>query len=299
MTSKVQFQYRETAFSRRLITFSIVNVEHIDVKEFLSESYSYFERELRTIWNKNDGVKVNAYLGAVFEKPIVENLPHHADANEDNDNNDETANRVQVKKIKQDLHIHTRSIIILKDSDLQEIFKESILMPIVRRIDEAILQGSGYTLSSIKELVVEVNKYDPLRGSSYLKLPNYLANKHAIINIKNADNKCFMWSILAALHPAQRNADRLNNYIQYRNELKFTGIEFPVRVNSIDKFEKLNESISISVYMYDAKKQKVLPLRMTNNVKEKHIHLLLLSQETHCTESEELNQDYIIVGSKT
>ena len=42
-----------------------------------------------------------------------------------------------------------------------------------------------------------VYKFRPLVGSSYKKLPKEIENTKACINVKNTDNKCFMWSLLA------------------------------------------------------------------------------------------------------
>jgi hypothetical protein len=52
-------------------------------------------------------------------------------------------------------------------------------------------------------------RYRPLRGSSYIPLPIKLRTKRAIINVKNKDNKCFMWSVLAVLYPPQRDSERI------------------------------------------------------------------------------------------
>ena len=62
-------------------------------------------------------------------------------------------------------------------------------------------EGSGWVLSEILHLDLNVAQYKPLKGSSYLPLHKKLKDKKAIININNKDNKCFMWSVLAALHP--------------------------------------------------------------------------------------------------
>ena len=47
-------------------------------------------------------------------------------------------------------------------------------------------------------------KYVPLGGSSYIKLPKFLAAKKAIINLKNADDECFKWAITRALNPVEK-----------------------------------------------------------------------------------------------
>ena len=89
-------------------------------------------------------------------------------------------------------------------------------------------------------------KYLEYGGSSYLELEKWIALKHAIINIKNNDNECFKWSILAHLHPVEKNPQRVSNYKQYKDELNFDGINFPVKLSDIPKFEKLNK-MSINV----------------------------------------------------
>lgn len=73
----------------------------------------------------------------------------------------------------------------------------------------------------------------------------------------------------------EKNPNRLSNYEQYADELNFDGIDFPMSINDIKKFEAQNENISINVHMNN-KSNRISPLRITENVKEKHIHLLLL-----------------------
>ena len=49
-------------------------------------------------------------------------------------------------------------------------------------------------------IVLEVHtvSYKPLRGETYIPLPKELADKKAIINVQNKDNKCFLWCVLRA-----------------------------------------------------------------------------------------------------
>lgn len=264
MSSNVHFESREAAFNVRLRTFALVNRGHIDVKQFLEESFEYFENEIRSALQMYLSVKVNVCLLATFEKTII--------------NNDD-ANQIEAKKEKQDLYIQTKNVVIERDTCLRTLYEEEILNIILTQIENAIIQGSGFTLSSIEELSVQINRFDPLRASSYIKLPKFLADKKAIVNVQNKDDKCFMWAILAALHKndTPKNAERVYSYLRYRNELNFKGVEFPVRVDQIEKFEKMNESISINVYMFDSKTKKVQPLRISKMKDRQCIHLLLLN----------------------
>ena len=56
--------------------------------------------------------------------------------------------------------------------------------------------GSGWRLHSIIKLELRTASYNPLRGETWIALPKELANKGAIINMKNKDNKCFCGAFL-------------------------------------------------------------------------------------------------------
>ena len=90
-------------------------------------------------------------------------------------------------------------------------------------------------------------QYDPLRASSYLPLPKHIKDKKATLNIKNLDNRCFLWCILAALHNVDKNGERPSKYHKYINNLNMTGIKYPVRIEDITRFETLN-NISVNVF---------------------------------------------------
>ena len=38
------------------------------------------------------------------------------------------------------------------------------------------------------------------QGSSYIKLPELIAKKKAVLNPKNNNEECFKWAVIAALH---------------------------------------------------------------------------------------------------
>ena len=67
-------------------------------------------------------------------------------------------------------------------------------------------RDSGWTLRTIVSLTVNINKYNPMRGSSYIELPASIQKKHACVNVQYFDvDQCFKWTVLSALHPAERN----------------------------------------------------------------------------------------------
>jgi len=40
-------------------------------------------------------------------------------------------------------------------------------------------------------LNIKISRYNPLRGSSYIKLPEKLKAKKACVNVQNHDEECF------------------------------------------------------------------------------------------------------------
>ena len=67
--------------------------------------------------------------------------------------------------------------------------------------------------------------------------------------------QCFLWSILAFLQLVQHGThlNRVLNYQEYEHELNLSGIQYPIVIKSIGKFEHQN-NISVNVYGYEDKK---------------------------------------------
>ena len=61
--------------------------------------------------------------------------------------------------------------------------------------------------------------YKPLRGKTWIPLPKELADKKAIINMQNRDNKCFLWRVLRYLYPDNKNPQRLDKKLMAREVL--------------------------------------------------------------------------------
>ena len=95
-----------------------------------------------------------------------------------------------------------------------------------------------------------------------------------MINMQSMDNICFTWSVVAALYPTRNNTDRTSSYPHYtiKSILNLMDIMFPITLNQIRKFENQN-NISINVYCIEEQKE-ILPLRLTDRKRGKHINLL-------------------------
>ena len=129
------------------------------------------------------------------------------------------------------------------DQSIEE-YKEDLM----RQISEFEAKQSGWVFDSVIFLETNVYKWKPLKGSSYIDLPDIIKNKKACLNVKNTDEKCFLYSVILHDNPTIKHIDRgervFKNYIdKYNND----GINYPMTLDQISKFEKQNNK-TINVY---------------------------------------------------
>ena len=118
-----------------------------------------------------------------------------------------------------------------------------------------------------------------MNGSSYIPLPDWISKKRAIINIQNRDEKCFLWCVLRYLYLRDQNDTRLTDLKKYENSLNTKGINFPMKLKDISKFDKLNPSLpGINVFSVSENK-KFYPLRMAEKDCQNTIDLFSYEQD--------------------
>ena len=174
--------------------------------------------------------------------------------------------------------------IITEATDPHEIYNEmrDEIEEELQKIENA--EGSGWVFVEVENLTLHTDVWDPIKASSYIDLPEELKNKKALINMKNEnDHKCFLWCVLRALNPKDKNAERIDKDLKSKeNTLNMSGITYPVNIKEdIKRFEKQNPDISISVLGY-SKDEKIYPLRRSKYAmknKRKHNIVLLLIKD--------------------
>ena len=140
------------------------------------------------------------------------------------------------------------------------------------------MEGSGWNIQGINHLKLYFHKTNPINGRTYIKFP---IRTNSILNIQNNDSYCFVWSILAFLHPVDKDPQRVSKYEPYRNELDISNIDFTngMRIIDIPKFENLNNQISINVFEYSKEEDNdytLIPLYISNNIENRRIVDLIL-----------------------
>ena len=157
---------------------------------------------------------------------------------------------------------------------------------ILNLVAQWISEGSGWTVESVDNHYINVVQYEPMKGSSYIELPQELrSNMNGLINIKNEDNECFRWCHVRHLNPQKTNPQRIKKSDkEYIKNLDYSGIEFPVTTKQYNKIEKQNE-ININVFGYENKQP--YPIYVSKEKYEDHMELLLI------TENE--NKHYVLI----
>ena len=101
--------------------------------------------------------------------------------------------------------------------------------------------------------------------------------------MKNDDDQCFKWSVTRALHPVEKNSERITKILKDQSKrLDWSGLKFPVKLDQIVIFEKFNPSISINVFGFEG---DVYPLRLSKTKRTQIVNLLLIfdgEQQHYC-----------------
>ena len=142
------------------------------------------------------------------------------------------------------------------------------------------MKDSGWRFDKINSMTIYFYKTTEMNGSNYIKIP---LRSNAILNVENNDKYCFLWSILAWLHPCNNNhPNRVSNYRQYFNELNIQGFDFTngFKCSDVHKFNELNNLsvniIELNFYQDQNQwKHKLIPIEISKNNSDRVIDLAI------------------------
>ena len=181
------------------------------------------------------------------------------------------------KKIQKNGYFNSATDLIINETDIKLAIQAS-QQQILNKIARWISEGSGWTIQSIENHYINIANYSPLKGSSYIELPQELQNSaKGLINLKNKDNECFRWCHIRHLNPQDKDSQRIKktdkNYI---GELDYSNIKFPVTVKQINIIEKQN-NICINLFGYEEKQK--FPIYISKEKYQDHMELLLITED--------------------
>ena len=218
----------------------------------LQNTRSVIKKNLLKILNEMKGLKFNETLKIKFEKQ----------------NGDEL--------IEENAYLNAEKQTVTNEAEIEELLQIT-QQQILNKIQKWISKGSGWTIKSVDGHFINVVKYTPLRGSSYIPLPKELQNPaKGIINIKNNDNECFRWCHIRYLLPQDKNPQRIKKCDKkYVEKLDYSGINFPVSVKQYNKIEKQN-NIRVNVFGYEENQK--YPIHISKEKFNSCLNLLLLTE---------------------
>ena len=124
------------------------------------------------------------------------------------------------------------------------------------QIENPALLNSRFVFDEFLYLDVNFHQLNLMRGSSYLPLPDWLVSKKAIVDPHNDDEECFKWLVIAventgmgplgAQAKPMKDPQHVSNLRKFMDNYDWSGLEFPVSIKDIGKFETRN-NISVNV----------------------------------------------------
>lgn len=245
----------ETAFDRRVSTGAISNLTYVEPRRFLEDARDEALARVRESLERHACLKVNAIFNGEFVSGA----------------------KVAVKSIA------TRNRRLLGTSDLREWYDAHVIDTVLSDLEEFQERDSGWALSRILNLILNINKCNLMHAGCWVETPRHVRSKGAVVNVQSSDNACFAWAVVAALYPADNHSNRCSVYPHYSGKLNLNGIEFPMSLKQISRFERLND-ISVNVFTTRDKRDnngtEILPLRLTDDKRDRHVNLLYIQSKT-------------------
>ena len=138
-------------------------------------------------------------------------------------------------------------------------------------------------LQSIKKGEINIFKYEALKKhvGSYIELPKKLQRQLLLlllllINIKNADNYCFIWSYIRYLNPQNKNPNRITSKDKKlfdEIKQKLINFKFPLEINE-NNFEKIEDILKINICILTAdEKENIYPMFSSENDHKNDLNL--------------------------
>ena len=95
------------------------------------------------------------------------------------------------------------------------------------------MSESDFSLDKIMDLYINFHRLALTWGGSYTELLKWLKSKKAVISLRDNDEGCFKWAVIAALHHEEikKDCQRISRLRPYENQYK--GLSFQYRLRRL------------------------------------------------------------------
>ena len=135
-------------------------------------------------------------------------------------------------------HFTTKAATIHNNFELDDTF-DALDQEVLLRHAHYLRNASPFAIESVDSAMLHATRYAPIAGAGFKELPTFLANKKCIVNVKNSDERCFGYSILAKLEPITRGSR--NQAFDYNRHFQTHGLadlNYPVAPSAVPGLEE-------------------------------------------------------------
>ena len=194
--------------------------------------------------------------------------------------------------IEKDFHIDQKSVGVLQTDDVGEITRK-IMDKFQDRVLTKLELESDYVYDKLIHADLIFCKWSPIRGNKHIDTPLYLKRYcRSLINIRNQDEMCLVWAILAILFPTKRDRKNPRVYEKHLPQLNLTDMDFSSDLTLKDakslliQMEKNNEKLSICCYVIDESDKNINVFYISdrydvsNDLSLREVNLLLIEKDS-------------------
>ena len=163
---------------------------------------------------------------------------------------------------------------VYRESEMDQIV-DGMIANIKFQIENPALLNNRFVFDEFLYLDVNFHQLNLTRGSSYLPLPDWLVRKKAIVNPHNDDEECFKWSVIAVENAGMKDPQKVSNLRKFMDNYDWSGLEFPVSIKDIGKFET-NNNVLVNVLAVEGKE---IYIHRKGWRMGREINLLLISED--------------------
>ena len=142
------------------------------------------------------------------------------------------------------------------------------------RMEDLELMGSGWSLTDIKSIRLEVGRCSLLGGCSSFEQNDYVGREH-IIDVPISDEKCFLSAVAQHFLHGSHTGAALENWIN--ENLNVKSLSFPLEVSKIAKFEKQNTQLGIRINCFLKEGNQCYPIYRSDEMGGSTISLVLIA----------------------
>ncbi|KAL5271070.1 hypothetical protein ACHWQZ_G001654 [Mnemiopsis leidyi] len=134
----------------------------------------------------------------------------------------------------QKVAFYTKTSVCYQNHNVDSILQQS-RTKVLCSLDEFESKGSGWIFEHWNGVTIKIIRYRPLSGGSYIPTPAPLKNCKSLLNIRNKDDLCFLYSMVAAYKTPKTNRTAPGFYRRFIDRFDMNGIQVPVKLEDIPK----------------------------------------------------------------